>query len=178
MKKLGVFVMTVLLSALLAGLYGIVHDQITYSLSSEYFTKFKYEQFGFEPAWFGGDRPTVVVIGFLATWWFGLFIGAVLGLVALLFPDAATMRNAIIRAIGVVYGTVVLAGLAGFLYGKYYLAKAGVSWWLPANLAHKNDFITVGSIHNFGYAGGLTGLLIGLLYLLRTRYFSAPLARG
>jgi hypothetical protein len=52
------------LITLLTGLYGIVHDQLTYSISSEYFTKFKYEQFGFEPAWFGGHRPTVAVIGF------------------------------------------------------------------------------------------------------------------
>jgi hypothetical protein len=173
MKKLGVLVLTVLVSTLLGGLYGIMHDQITYSISNEYFTKFKYAQFGFEPAWFGGDRPTVVVIGFLATWWVGLFIGALLGMVALLLPDAATMRKAIVRAVGVVYGTVVLAGLAGFFYGKYYLTTTGVNWWLPDGLVHKSDFITVGSIHNFGYAGGLLGLLFGIFYLLKTRYFTA-----
>jgi hypothetical protein len=172
MKKLGVLVLTVLLSTLLGGVYGIVHDQITYSISNEYFTKFKYAQFGLEPAWFGGDRPTVVVIGFLATWWVGLFIGTMLGLVALLFPDAATMRKAIRRAIEIVYGTVVLAGLAGFLYGKYYLTNTGVNWWLPADLVHKNDFITVGSIHNFGYAGGLLGLVLATVYLLKARYFT------
>jgi hypothetical protein len=172
MKKLGVLALTVLLSTLLGGMYGIVHDQITYSISNEYFTKFKYAQFGLEPAWFGGDRPTVVVIGFLATWWVGLFIGTMLGLVALLFPDAATMRKAIRRAIEIVYGTVALAGLAGFLYGKYYLTNTGVNWWLPADLVHKNDFITVGSIHNFGYAGGLLGLVLGTFYLLKARYFT------
>jgi len=172
MKKLGVLVLTVLVSTLLGGVYGILHDQITYSISNEYFTKFKYAQFGFEPAWFGGDRPTVAVIGFLATWWVGLFIGTMLGLVALLLPDAATMRKAIVRAVGVVYGTVVLAGLAGFFYGKYHLTTTGVNWWLPDDLVHKNDFITVGSIHNFGYAGGLLGLLFGTFYLLKTRYFT------
>jgi hypothetical protein len=173
MKKLGVLALTAILSALLGGLYGIMHDQITYSISNEYFTKFKYAQFGFEPAWFGGDRPTVVVIGFLATWWVGLAIGTMLGLVALLFQDAAAMRKAIGRAIAVVYGTVMLAGLAGFCYGKYYLTNTGVNWWLPAGLVHKNDFITVGSIHNFGYAGGLLGFLLGAFYLLKTRYFTA-----
>lgn len=172
MKKLGVLALTVLLSTLLGGVYGIAHDQLTYSISNEYFTKFKYAQFGFEPAWFGGDRPTVVVIGFLATWWVGLFIGTMLGLVALLFQDAATMRKAIRRAIEIVYGTVVLAGLAGFFYGKYYLTTTGVNWWLPADLVHKSDFITVGSIHNFGYAGGLLGLVLGTLSLLKTRYFT------
>jgi hypothetical protein len=175
MRKIGVVALTVVASALLAGLYGILHDQITYSISYEYFTKFKYAQFGFEPAWFGGNRPTVGVIGFLATWWVGLFIGAALGLVALVLPDAPAMRRALAGAIGLVYGTAVLAGVTGFLYGRYHLVSTGVNWWLPADLVHKNDFITVGSIHNFSYAGGLLGLLIGVLYLLKRRYF-APFA--
>ncbi len=172
MKKLGLLFLTIVVSALLAGVYGILHDQLTYSISHEYFTKFKYAQFGFEPAWFGGDRPTVIVIGFLATWWVGGIIGTILGSLGLLFPSAAAMRTALIRAIGLVYCTATAAGGAGFLYGKYYLVDDGVDWWLPADLLDKSAFVTVGSIHNFSYAGGLMGLLIGALYLLTTRYFS------
>ncbi len=174
MKKVGLLVLTIMTSALLAGVYGILHDQLTYAISPEYFTKFKYAQFGFEPAWFGGDRPTVAVIGLLATWWVGAFIGAVLGALGLLFPSAAAMRRAIVRAVGLVYCTAIAAGGAGFLYGKYHLAAVGVNWWLPADLVHKSDFITVGSIHNFSYMGGLAGLLIGALYLCKTRYSSPP----
>ena len=177
MKKLGVLILVVVVSALLAGVYGIIHDQITYSISHEYFTKFKYAQFGFEPAWFGGDRPTVVVIGFLATWWVGAFIGTVLGLLGMLFSQAAAMQKALAKAIGLVYCTAIVAGGAGFLYGKYHLTNTGVKWWLPADLIDANAFITVGSIHNFSYAGGLLGLIIGALYLVKIRYFSAAARR-
>ena len=177
MKKFGVLLLAVVVSTLLAGVYGIIHDQITYSISHEYFTKFKYGQFGFEPAWFGGDRPTVAIIGFLATWWVGAFIGTGLGLLGLLFSQAAAMRKALIGAVGVVYCTAIAAGGAGFLYGKYYLTNTSVNWWLPADLLDKNAFITVGSIHNFSYAGGLLGLIIGALYLLKARYFSAATRR-
>ena len=53
--------------ALLAGLYGAIHDEITYSLSEEYFTRLKFQQFrgadfGLHPCIF------VAEIGFLATW--------------------------------------------------------------------------------------------------------------
>jgi len=58
----------------------------------------------------------------------------------------------------------------GFLYGRHYLTRTGVEWWLPENLVHKNDFITVGAIHNASYAGGLVGLLIGVTYLVIARY--------
>ena len=150
---------------ILAGIYGILHDQVTYSISPEYFTKFKYIQFGFEPMWFGGDRQTVAVIGFLATWWTGLFIGTTIGLIALIFPDHISMRKAIIKAIKLTFLIAALFGFIGFLYGKFYLTKTGFDWWLPENLIDRNGFITVGSIHNFSYMGGAVGLLTSIIYL-------------
>ena len=39
--------------SLLAGLYGIGHDQLTYSISPEYFTKMKFEQFHYADFGFG-----------------------------------------------------------------------------------------------------------------------------
>jgi len=48
MKKFFVFVFLVLFAILLSGLYGIIHDQISYTVSPEYFTKFKFQQFGLD----------------------------------------------------------------------------------------------------------------------------------
>jgi hypothetical protein len=106
------------------------------------------------------------VIGFLATWWMGLFIGLLLGLLALIFPDHKTMTIALKKAIGFVLMITVITGAAGFLYGKFILAGNGVGWWLPNDLFDKSSFITVGSIHNFSYLGGIIGLLVAILYLL------------
>lgn len=167
MRKFAVFSATIFISILLAGLYGILHDQITYSIAPEYFTKFKYDQFGFEPQWLGGDRQTVAVIGFLATWWTGMFIGLVLGLTALIFRDHKTMRKALQKAVAITFCFAVATGVFGFFYGRFILTKTGVDWWLPDNLVDKNAFITVGSIHNFSYLGGLLGLVAGIYYLVR-----------
>lgn len=139
MRKFGVFTSFILISAIIAGLYGIIHDQITYSISPEYFTKFKYRQFGLDPSLFGGRRPTVAIIGFLATWWAGIFIGIGLGLTALIFDDYKQMKTAIMKAITVVLLIAVITGIAGFFYGKFYLTKAGVNWWLPENLIDKKN---------------------------------------
>ena len=103
MRKFGTFSATIFISIILAGMYGSLHDQVTYSISPEYFTKFKYIQFGFEPQWFGGDRQTVAVIGFLATWWTGIFIGTGIGLIALIFPDHISMRKATRKAINLTF---------------------------------------------------------------------------
>jgi hypothetical protein len=44
--KLLVFVAVVLCAILMAGAFGILHDQVSYTVSSEYFTKFKFRTFG------------------------------------------------------------------------------------------------------------------------------------
>ena len=167
MRKFGVLVLTIFASTILAGMYGIAHDQLTYTISPEYFTKFKYDRFGFDPLWFGGHRQTVAVIGFVATWWTGTIIGIGLGLAAFVYNDHKRMWRAIKQAIALVFSAAFLTGSIGFLYGKFYLTKTGVDWWLPDNLIDKDNFIVVGSIHNFSYLGGLLGLILGSVYLIR-----------
>lgn len=169
MRKFAVFSGTLAISILLAGTYGMIHDQITYSLSPEYFTRFKYLQFGFRPEWFGGHRQTVAVIGFLATWWTGLFIGLAPGLTALAFKDHKTSWQATRKAMLMTLCFAAATGLSGFLYGRFVLTKTGVDWWLPDNLQDKAAFITVGAMHNFSYLGGLLGLVAGIFYLLRLK---------
>lgn len=68
--------------------------------------------------------------------------------------------------------TVIVAfatGLIGLAYGKLYLADKGVDWWLPENLINIKNFISVGSIHNFSYLGGLFGLIAGIIYSVKQK---------
>lgn len=169
MRKFGVFTSFIFIAILVAGVYGILHDQITYSISPEYFTKFKYKQFGFEPEWFGGHRATVAVIGFLATWWMGLLIGIPLGLLSFIFPTHKIMSKGLRKAIILVLLITAMAGIAGFFYGKFYLTGKEVSWWLPENLSDRDAFIIVGSIHNFSYASGLFALILALVYIFKIK---------
>jgi hypothetical protein len=62
-----------------------------------------------------------------------------------------------------------LTGLIGLVYGKFYLAHTEVSWWLPDKLVDKSSFISVGSMHNFSYLGGLTGLIAAIFYSIRQK---------
>lgn len=151
----------------LAGFYGVIHDQLTYSISPEYFTRFKYGQSGFEPAWFGGHRPTLVVIGFLATWWVGLLIGIIFNLSGLTLVARPMLVVTWRRAVLLTFGITVVAGVIGYFYGRFVLPKTGVTWWLPDYLQHPADFIAVGSIHHFSYGGGVVELLAGVGRILR-----------
>jgi hypothetical protein len=165
-RKFGVFAATIFIVILISGIYGIIHDQITYTISPEYFSKFKYSQFGFEPNDFGGHRQTVAAIGFLATWWVGIPLGVLLALTGLIFPDHKTMRRAITKGVFIIFLTAIASGFIGYLWGKYHLVNTGVNWWMPAGLIDRTHFIIVGSIHNFSYLGGGLGLLFAIIYMI------------
>ena len=173
MKKLLTLSLIIALAPLVGGVYGIIHDQLTYSISPEYYTKFKFFQFGLmdlgNEAIFPNPRIEVSVVGFMATWWMGLPIGLILGLIGLVHKDSKQMFRVTLRAIIVTVIVAFATGLIGLAYGKIYLADTGVNWWFPDNLFDKGNFIAVGSMHNFSYLGGLTGLIAGSIYSIRQK---------
>ena len=118
---------------------------------------------------FPNPRIEVSTVGFMATWWMGLPIGLILGLVGLVHKDSNQMFRATMKAIIITVIVAFATGLAGLAYGKLHLADTGVNWWLPDNLIDTKNFIAVGSMHNFSYFGGLTGLIAGIIYSVRQK---------
>jgi hypothetical protein len=105
----------------------------------------------------------------MATWWMGLPIGLILGLVGLTHKDSRQMFRVTMTALCIAVLVAFATGLIGLAYGKLFLADTDVHWWLPENLIDKRNFIAVGSMHNFSYLGGLTGLIAGIIYSLRQK---------
>lgn len=183
MKKLAAFILIVLIASILGGVYGVIHDQITYSISQEYYSKFKFIQFGLLEWGMGenigtGDSPEIKlnnprfgasIVGFLATWWVGLICGVVLGFVGLIHEDGKKMFRVTMKAFLLTIIVALIVGLIGLLYGKCYLIQDNLNWYLPQNLISRERFIMVGSMHNFSYLGGLLGLLVSVVYSWRKK---------
>ncbi|MFC0518192.1 hypothetical protein ACFFGT_28515 [Mucilaginibacter angelicae] len=74
------------------------------------------------------------------------------------------MLKTISYAVFITLITTAISGLIGLVYGWFYLSGTQVNWYLPETLIDKKSFIAVGSMHNFGYLGGLAGLIIGMIY--------------
>lgn len=173
LKKTLIFNLILFLSPLVAGFYGILHDQLTYTISPEYYTKFKFIQFGLietgQETLIADPRLSVAVVGFLATWWTGIFVGLGHAITSLIHRDYKIMWRMACKGTLVTLVVTLFFGLLGLAYGKFHLVKAGVNWWLPDNLVDKENFITVGSMHNFSYLGGVLGLIAGIIYQVRMR---------
>ena len=170
MRKFAMLLLIIGVAIVIACLYGVGHDQATYSISPEYYTKFKFIQFNLADSGAAQHmtqpRSAVVMVGVKASWWMGLYIGGILGLFALLFRNADTMFQSALQAIGIVLLITIITAAIGGWYGHNTLAKTGVHWWIPPNVIDRSAFITAGSIHNHSYLGGAIGLGAGILFLL------------
>lgn len=172
MNKLLSVILIIILSIILGGLYGIIHDQITYTISSEYFTKLKFYQFGLtqmEPELVSNmPRVCAGIVGFLATWWFGLILGAFLAIVGLRVPTSHYFKL-VFRSILMAIGIAAIAGCIGFLYGYFFLDRIPAHWHFHEDLSNKKGFIITACIHNASYTGGVLGTILGMVFLLYKR---------
>ena len=155
-----------LTGAVLAGLFGVLHDQITYTISAEYFTRMKFDQFraadfGFPP------RGRVALIGFLGTWWVGL-IGAWF-LARLAVRKWQRPEKPVMKALLAIIGIAVAFGIAGYFAGPALLSnRAGWSDALAGmGVTDAQAFHRVAAIHLGSYAGAFLGWLAMLIMFLR-----------
>jgi len=158
-----------LLGAAVASIYGILHDQVTYSISPEYFTKMKFHQFDY--ANFGWPRRVFVAeVGVLATWWVGFVAGWFMA--RILVPAIGAGTRLIMRGMAVMFAVAFAGSATGFLLGLRRVHDPNMDNWIAYHAALGIDdlkgFVEVAYIHNASYIGGLCGLLVALIYLWRS----------
>ncbi len=169
MGSLPVMLVIAAMGMAVAVVYGILHDQVTYTISPEYFTKMKFVQFHYaDPGY--GDRVFVGAIGILATWWVGLAAGWFLARVVVPAASARRAIRASLRGSGIIFGFAIFAAVVGGGLGA--LHGADYSYWTPLTqnlgIVDVPAIVTVAIIHNASYLGGLVGLMAAIACLKRT----------
>jgi len=159
------------LGALLAGLYGILHDQLTYTLSPEYFTKLKFRQF----AWADLGLPRrvfVAEIGLLASWWVGLIGGWLLARAGAAQLPPHIRWPLVARSFALVALITLTAGPIGWLCGTAVAGSTSLAGWQVAQeslgLADLPSFVVVAHIHNATYLGAALGILVAICNIRRS----------
>lgn len=163
----------VVAGGLLAGLYGVSHDQVTYTLGSEYFTALKFHQFAWaKPGW-GGERLFAGVVGFHATWWVGAMVAWILVRVSLWHGERIPPGRVMGMAFLAVFFVSALAGFGGWLWGRWRATTGYDQGWhdlmRSLGISDGDAFMTVAYIHNASYLGGMLGMMGGLVVLARWR---------
>ena len=158
------------LGGLLAGVYGVLHDQLTYSISHEYFTRLKFSQFHYLN--FGlPPRVFVAEIGFMATSWVGFFAAWFIARITVPALPRATAFRLSLRGFAIVFAVAFAASIVGYLFGVWH--SVDYSGWqdlaVPLQLDDLPSFVRVAYIHNASYLGGLIGLVAAIIYVRRLR---------
>ena len=176
-RKILTIFLVAAMASVIAGIYGVINDQITFSISSEYYTKFKFIQFNLanenniDKIKF--PRIFVAIVGFLATWWFGLVLGFILGLFNLIQTSWQKLFKVSFNALLIAILVTFITGILGLFYGFFFLSHQPRSnfegWFIPYNLENFRNFIAVGSMHNFSYIGGILGLIVAIFYSYKKR---------
>ncbi len=164
------------ISVAAAVLFGIVNDQVTITISPEYFTVFKRAQFGAALGATGTlDAPArvqAIVVGTLATWWFGLLLGAMLTYAGTRGKAPAICTPRFVRAVGVVMGVTLglaaIAGAAGYAFAAA-IDLHGASWPFLVGIDDQIHAFAVGAWHDGAYLGGAVGTLIEYWRIRRER---------
>src|SRR5437868_10700793 len=118
LRKPLVYILIVLLGIVLAGFYGVIHNQISYTVSPEYFTKFKFKQFDLTDTPLP-ERARASIVGFLASWWMGVPIGLFLVVAGFIHCGHRRMLRISLWSLLVVVAFTLLFGLSGLLYGLF-----------------------------------------------------------
>ena len=167
MKKFAVYLLVVALAIIVAGLYGMIHNQISYTVASEYFTKFKFRQFGLTETPLP-DRVRASMVGFLASWWMGIPIGLLVGAVGFIHRDYRQMLRVTLWSFVVVVGFTLLFGFGGLLYGYFETAHIDVAdyrgWFIPDNVINLRRFLCAGYMHNSSYLGGALAIPVACAF--------------
>ena len=158
-----------LTGALFAGAYGAIHDQISFAISSEYFTRMKFRQFhwadvGLPP------RAFASVVGALATWWVGLIAGWVLARIGLDRVAPGSRAPLQRSAFAIILIFTAITGTLGALIGLA-ISRGELSGWAPYRDAYAlhdlPGFVIVAWLHGSGYFGAALGLLVAALKVRR-----------
>ncbi len=172
MKKLLVYVLLIVLAVCVASLYGILHNQISYAVSPEYFTKFKFKQFGLVDTQLP-ERVRASMVGFYASWWMGIPIGLLVGVAGFIHRGYRRMLKVSLWSVGVAIVFTLLFGLCGLLYGYIQTRSINLAeyseWYIPRDVVNFRRFLCAGYMHNAAYLGGVLSILVAWVFHLVVR---------
>jgi hypothetical protein len=155
--KFAILLVLLILGPLVAGTYGALHDQVAYSVSPEFFTKFRFGIFNIAPD--TNPRWGAAVVGFKNTWQVGLILGGILSLAGMIQYDWQRMLKYTIHAFLIALFSAFILSLIGLVIGT---GETEISSGL--NIIDKESFLSVVRMNNFSKMGGVIGMLLGLFY--------------
>lgn len=161
MKRIITALILIVLACLLAGAYGAVHNQISYTVGPDYFHALKFIQFRIPEEFH--NRIGAAIVGWFASWWMGLLIGTPLAILALLLPSVAEMTRIFLRSAVLVVTVTLILGCLTLVVD--WPAEAYALFLIPTGVVDETGFIRAAVMHEMSYGAGMVGLVLALIMM-------------
>ena len=169
-KQLLRLIQLLFLAVIIAGGFGIVHNQISYTISPDYFLKFKFIQFQLDWA-YKVPRLGASVVGFLASWWMGVLICLPLEAIAQYkLADADEVFSRVLGAVKQVVFLTAVSSVLGLVLGVVFTRQVEPGYYpelLKRGIYDPLRFIQAGWMHNGSYFGAVLGTVWVIFKLLK-----------
>ncbi|HUB27384.1 MAG TPA: hypothetical protein VL992_18305 [Tepidisphaeraceae bacterium] len=173
LARLPIFLTFLLAAIVMAGAYGALHDQISYTVSPEYFTRFKFIKFQLLDETVP-PRVRAAEVGVLASWWMGIPLGILTGLVGFIHRDTKVMIRSLAWSLVIMPVFALLFSLSGLLYGYLQTRTIDPSaysdWYIPDGVQNLRNYICAGYMHGAGYLGGALAVPVAWIFHLIVKF--------
>jgi hypothetical protein len=177
LARLPIFLTFLLAAIVTASAYGAIHDQISYTVSPEYFTRFKFIKFQLLDETVS-PRMRAAEVGVLASWWMGIPLGILTGLVAFIHRDNKVMIRSLAWSLLLMSGFALVFSLCGLLYGYMQTQTIDLSaysdWYIPDGVQNIRNYLCAGYMHNSGYLGGAIAIPVAWAFHLLIWFKTRP----
>lgn len=158
MLRIFILISLIFCGTLMSCLYGILHDQITYTISPEFYNlvRFPQHQIASDAARWGAMQIAVI-----NSWKIGFIISLVLSCMGLIHFNNRKIIRFTLESFAIVVVTAASIACLSFLFG---LLNHFDESKLAETVVQKGNFLLVQSIHNSTYIGGLIGMFVGIYW--------------
>lgn len=165
MTRLALLPISLAFACILAGAYGAVHDQISYTIAPSYYHDFKFIQFAIDPTL--RNRLGASIVGWNASWWMGILIGSPIYIAGLFVRGISEFCRAYVRSAILVVSTAMLIGLAALAFSFVLIDEQHLPLWMAGrSVEDPVAFARAGTMHNYSYLGGFIGLIAGVVLMI------------
>jgi len=161
MRRVSLILLSVLFACFIAGTFGAVHNQISYTVAPSYFHDLKFNQFAIDPSLH--NRLGASLVGWYGSWWMGLLLCAPLNIVGLFIRGDRDFARAFILSGMLVVVIALLSGLSGLAWSFNSVDYDSLPLWLAiSEIEDPVAFARAGAMHLWSYLGSVLGLIASM----------------
>lgn len=158
-------ILIIISTTLIASIFGMLHNQISYTISDEFFKDFLFGKFGISDWNIKNNRIEASIIGILGSYWMGFYVGIIYAVIFLFLKTDNNLKN-IFKAIFINVFITVLGSLSGYLIAHFFISVENSDVWMEFGTQNPQKYMEALYMNTGSYYGGILGLIIAIFFLV------------